>query len=78
MYRKLCVLRKVECFMDRRTAVKASRLLVAIEELERFEDQLSDLLDNLEDEDNHYELAGPIRELVGKVIEQRNAELEAL
>ena len=64
--------------MDRRTAVKASRLLVAIEELERFEDQLSDLLDNLEDEDNHYELAGPIRELVGKVIEQRNAELEAL
>ena len=58
--------------MDRRTAVKASRLLVAIEELERFEDQLVDLLENLEDEDNHYELTGPIRELVGKVIEKRN------
>ena len=64
--------------MDKRTAVKASRLLLAIEELERFEDQLVDLLEALEDEDNHYELTGPIRELVGKVIEKRNAELEGL
>jgi hypothetical protein len=64
--------------MDKRTAVKASRLLLAIEELERFEDQLVDLLESLEDEDNHYELTSPIRELVGKVIEKRNAELEGL
>lgn len=64
--------------MDKRTAVKASRLLLAIEELERFEDQLVDLLNSLEDEDNYHELAGPIRELVGKVIEERNAELEGL
>ena len=64
--------------MDRRTAVKASRLLVAIEELERFEDQLVDLLETLEDENNHYELTRPMRELLGKVIEKRNAELEGL
>lgn len=64
--------------MDKGTAIKASRLLVAIEELERFEDQLVDLLNSLEDADNYHELAAPIRELVGQVLEQRNAELEGL
>lgn len=64
--------------MDKRTAIKATKLLMAIEELERFEDQLVDLLDSLEDKDNRCDLHTRIREFVGKVIEKRNAELEAL
>lgn len=64
--------------MDRKTARKASELLLAIEELERFEDQLVDLLNTIEDTHNYNELLAPTRELVGKVIEKRNAELEGL
>ncbi len=64
--------------MDRKIAIKASKLLLAIEELERFEDQLADLLVSLEDTDNRNDLIGPMRDLIGKVIEKRNAELEGL
>lgn len=64
--------------MDRKTARKASELLLAIEELERFEDQLVDLLNTLEDTHNYNELFASIRELVGKVMDKRNAELEGL
>ena len=64
--------------MDKRTAIKASKLLLAIEELERFEDQLVDLIDTLEDSDNYQCIGGPMRDLMREVIEKRNAELEAL
>lgn len=64
--------------MDRKTALKASNLLMAIEELERFEDQLVDLLNTLEDTHNYNDLFAPIRDVVNKVIEKRNAELEGL
>ena len=64
--------------MDRNTARKASNLLLAIEELERFEDQLVDLLNTLEDSHNYNELFAPMRDVMNKVIEKRNAELEGL
>jgi hypothetical protein len=64
--------------MDRKTARKASNLLLAIEELERFEDQLVDLLNTLEDTNNYNELFAPIRDVLNKVIEKRNEELEGL
>jgi hypothetical protein len=64
--------------MDRKTARKASNLLLAIEELERFEDQLVDLLNTLEDTNNYNELFAPIRDVLNQVIEKRNAELEGL
>lgn len=64
--------------MDRKTALKASRILVAIEELERFEDQLVDLIDTLEDTDNYQDIGGPMRDLVRKVLDARHAELEGL
>lgn len=64
--------------MDRKTAIKASRLLLAIEELERFEDQLVDLIDTLEDTDNYQDIGGPLRDLIREVIDKRHAELEGL
>jgi hypothetical protein len=64
--------------MDRKTARKASNLLLAIEELERFEDQLVDLLNTLEDSHNYNELFAPIRDVLNQVIEKRNVELEGL
>ena len=64
--------------MDRKTARKASELLLAIEELERFEDQLVDLLNTLEDTHNYNELFAPIRDVVSKVMDKRNVELEGL
>lgn len=64
--------------MDRKTALKASKLLLAIEELERFEDQLVDLIDTLEDTDNYQDIGGPMRDLIREVIDKRNAELEGL
>ena len=64
--------------MNRKTALKASSLLSAIEELERFEDQLVDLLNTLEDTSNYNELFAPIRDVVSKVMDKRNSELEAL
>ena len=64
--------------MDKRTAIKAARLLMAIEELERFEDQLADLIDTLEDSDNYQDIGGPMRDLVRKVLDARNWELEGL
>lgn len=64
--------------MDRKTAIKASRLLLAIEELERFDDQLVDLIDTLEDSDNYQSIGGPMRDLLREVIEKRCKELEEL
>lgn len=64
--------------MDMRTAIKASRLLSAIEELERFEDQLVDLIDTLEDSDNYQSIGGPMRDLIREAIEKRRDELEEL
>ena len=64
--------------MNRQTAIKASRLLLAIEELERFEDQLVDLIDTLEDSDNYQDIGGPMRDLMMKVLDARHRVLEAL
>ena len=64
--------------MTRELALKASLLLMAVEELERFADELDGVLNILEDNNNYQDLAGPIRDLVRKVIVERQRELEAL
>ena len=64
--------------MTRELALKASLLLIAVEELERFEDELNSVLNILEDSNNYQDLAGPIRDLVRKVMVERQRELEAL
>ena len=64
--------------MTRELAIKASQLLLAIEELERLEDMIEADLCNLEDNRNYQDLTAPIQTLIRSVKEQRQRELEAL